>query len=1621
MLALLTAGLVSNPRAIGRAAASHVGGAVTFSFTGGQQQWVVPPGVSFVSVDASGAQGGSNAQRAQPGGRGGRVQSIVPVTPGETLHVYVGGMPTAQSYVAGFNGGGGAGDTGGGGASDIRRGGAGLANRILVAGGGGGHGQSYYPGGGGGDGGGLTGSPGQWAGTYGGGAPGGGGTQASGGTGGAGDPGEAGSTGSLGAGGAGGGRVAGGGGGGGGYFGGGGGAGVYNGYYLGFGGGGGGGGSSFTGTSVVDAVHAPGHRLGNGLVTITPGQHPLQSGPITATEQLGGGSPSQRCIQRCEAGDPVDLATGNFWEAFDDLSVPGRGPGLGFTRTYNSTPSPGAPTDGPLGFGWSHNYDMSLSTDAASATVKEEGGSKVAFSASGSNYVPAPRVLATLVHNGDGTWTFTRRAKEIFVFDAGGRLSSIGDRNGYTTTLAYTGAQLSTVTDSAGRTLTLAWSGGRIATVSDQASPPRTVSFQYLDGSGNLTDAIDPAGGHWQFGYGANHRMATMRKPKYYADTTTSPTPVTTNHYDAEGRVDWQDDPLGRRSTFDYSSIPGATKVTNPKGNVGVTRFQDGVPVAHTTAYGTAQAATSTFAFDPATGGRIATVDPNGRVWQRRYDAAGNVTSTSDPVGRTTQASYTVLNDPQTVIDAFGVTTTRTYDPAGNLLSESTPLVGSSPAVARTTTFTYADAAHPGDVTSITDPDAKVWAQSYDVSGNLATSTDPLNNTSRSCYDTVGRRTRAIAPKGTAAGVTCATSNPTYTTIFLTSDAFGAPLSVRDPLGHETLYSYDLNRNPRTMVDAKGQTSTYTYDPADQLIQVLRPDATTVRRDHHPDGSLWHAYDGAGQATTYGYDAAGRLTSLTDPMGRTAAYGYDPAGNRTTTQDPGGNCAAIPKLACTTTAYDAANQPVGVDYSDSATPDVTMSYDAAGRRSSMTDGTGTSTWTWDSLGRLTSSTDGASQTLGYGHDLRGNVTSIAYPGGAGTVVRTYDDAANLWKVRDWLGHESVFGYDADSSLTTQAYPNATTATYTPDAAGRLMDVSHAPTATPNSPFARFSYRRDDTGQLSSVSSAGVSSESASYTYTPLDQLKSAGTEQYRYDSAENLTRRGAGAWQTFDATNQLATTAAAPAATAIGSSGDSPGPADYDGDGKADLAVFGTTGQWSIHRSSDETEVALTYGTSGDIPVPRDYDGDNKADVAVFRPSTGAWYVLQSSNNAGTAVTYGGISGDIPVPANYDADAKADLSIYRPGSSGAWYVQASTIVSFGYDAKGDRISLTPPSGSASTYGYDQANRLTTAPGASYTYSGDALRSSKTVSGATTAFTWDRSAGPAQMLAESSPTGTYRYVYGPDGLPLERIDASNNVVYYHHDQLGSTRAITNAAGAVVAGYTYDPYGKLTASTGSLTQPFGFAGQYTDAETGFQYLRARYYDPATGQFITRDPLVAQSGQPYAYANNSPLNFTDPSGEIAWFAAAAVVWAGFEVGSAVVDGYSTVKTIADPCASGWDKASNVGLFALGVFGPGGGYSTGARVAVKTPVVRDPKLSNHIGQLYKHANRPGTIGNGTTMDVVRHELANGLTKHVQKSEGHARGLRNWLANNPGASYEDRLVAQSLYDELVDALGYVP
>ena len=122
---------------------------------------------------------------------------------------------------------------------------------------------------------------------------------------------------------------------------------------------------------------------------------------------------------------------------------------------------------------------------------------------------------------------------------------------------------------------------------------------------------------------------------------------------------------------------------------------------------------------------------------------------------------------------------------------------------------------------------------------------------------------------------------------------------------------------------------------------------------------------------------------------------------------------------------------------------------------------------------------------------------------------------------------------------------------------------------------------------------------------------------------------------------------------------DIPTPADFDGDGRADAAVFRpATGEWYILYSSTGTSSAGRFGLSGDIPLPQDFDGDGRADINVFRPSNGVWYRMNSSTNSFSAVQFG-LNGDRPVAGDFDADGRADIAVWRP-SNGVWYVIRSS-------------------------------------------------------------------------------------------------------------------------------------------------------------------------------------------------------------------------------------------------------------------------------------------------------------------------------------------------------------------------
>lgn len=807
------------------------------------------------------------------------------------------------------------------------------------------------------------------------------------------------------------------------------------------------------------------------------------AGPTAPYETAGGSNPAEIHCPQCDAGDPVNTSNGEFFENAIDVSVAGRGPGLAMNRTYSSQR---ASFDGPLGFGWSFGYSMSLGLNSSGTVdVHQENGSMVTFTpdANGAFHAPA-RVLAALIHNPDGTWTYTRRAKDVFTFTSTGLLSSLSDLNGNTTSLARNSSgQLTTATDGAGRTLAFAYNaGGRIATVTDPAG--RAFSYQY-DSAGRLTSYTAPGSAVTAYGYDASNLVTSVTDPRGTA---------TVNTYDQARRVTKQTTPAGDLLiSYGVDGSDAQTTVTSPGGRITKETYRSGQMIKRITGAGSPQQATWLYAFDQNTFGTTSVTDPLGSVSAATYDGVGNRLTSTDPASHQQSWTYNSLNQVTTATDAAGTITTYTYDAAGNQLSVSTPLTNTSQTA--TTSYAHTDTAHPGDVTAITDPTGHTTTLTHSSTGTLASSADPLGNTTSFTYDVLGRRLTTVSPRGN-------TTTNGY-------DTSGHLATVTDPLNHTTTYTYDADGNRTVVTDANGHATVTAYDTLNRPTTVTNPDSSVATTAYDADGNRTGQTDPSGHTNGYTYDALNRLTSSTDPLNRTTSYAYDGAGHPVTVTDPTG--------PTTTYTYDSAGNRTGTSYSDGITSNVSRTYSATGQRVTMTDGTGTTTNTFDSLGRLTASTNGAGQATGYTYDLVGHLTALTYPN-AQTVTRTYDAAGRLAGLTDWLGHATTFTPDADGNITSTIYGNGVTAASTIDAAGQLSAISD--TGPGSTALASFNYTRNNNGSLATTTTTGITQPAESYSYTSREQLATINSSPYAYDAAGNPTALANGATLSYNAASQ---------------------------------------------------------------------------------------------------------------------------------------------------------------------------------------------------------------------------------------------------------------------------------------------------------------------------------------------------------------------------------------------------------------------------------------------------------------------------------------------------------------------
>ena len=726
---------------------------------------------------------------------------------------------------------------------------------------------------------------------------------------------------------------------------------------------------------------------------------------------------------------------------------------------------------------------------------------------------------------------------------------------------------------------------------------------------------------------------------------------------------------------------------------------------------------------------------------------------------------------------------------------------------------------------AVQDPEGNITRTEYDKAGNRTAQIDPLDIRRTFSYDSLNRIIQTTYPDGTF--------------MRIGYDAEGNRASSTDQQGRTAVYSYDANKNLIGTTYPDGTTVSYGYDAAGRQTSVTDALGSVSTKAYDSLGREIRSSDAEGNVTSYAYDFAGNVVGRTDPMGLTTAFEYDANKRLARTTLPGGQTTGI-------------------------------AYDHAGRKTSDTDAAGNVTaFGYDAIGNLTSVTDALNNTTRYEYDAQGNRTAIV----------------------DARGNRTTFAYDRVNRLVTKTMPNGGSESYTYDAAGRTIIRTDALNQT-------IQYAYDSVGRL--VSRSYPDTSSVRFAYTPTGKRTSAldkrGTTTYSYDSRDRLTQMtypdGQSIGYAYDLNGRLQTLSSLAGTVTYAYS-------SCCGRLQSVTDPQGRSTTLSYDANGNRTGLSYPNGTS----VSYGYDMNNSLTQLTHRNSIGQVmasyaYTLGPIGNRTRIDESDGIVRQyeydklyrltkerVTDPANvqtyqdtfsYDAVGNRLNRSHDSVSTAYTYNNADQLitengVTYMYDLNGNLESRTDGTGTT-RYSYDFDGRLVkvTSPQSvvTYAYDADGSRVEATTQSGTVRYLVDTNRQLSQVLAEYMPSGSLlaSYVYADDLISMTR---GGKTSYYHFDGLGSTRLLTDNTGAVTDTYAYDAFGNLIAKTGTTDNPFLFTGQQHDANIGFYYLRARYYQPTTGRFIALDPWVGYSCTPmslhkYLYAADNPVNYVDPGGE-------------------------------------------------------------------------------------------------------------------------------------------------------------
>jgi RHS repeat-associated protein len=1219
----------------------------------------------------------------------------------------------------------------------------------------------------------------------------------------------------------------------------------------------------------------------------------------------GGGITCPKIEGQPSAGDPINTSTGNNFLQEDDFVDD---PWLTFRRFYNSSMAV-APANS--GANWRHSFDRSLEilgSPVSTIAMFRPDGTQENFTKANGVWTTELNVdQLTEIDNAQGAATgynvFIGATRQTENYDTTGKLLAVTDESGQGITLTYSTSSTSS---------SIAPTAGLLLTVTDPEG--RQLNFTYY-WNAKISAVTLPDGGTLQYGYDLTtgdtlnviYPDTQMRQYVYNESTLTGganlPNAMT-------GIIDENN---VRYESTTYDTTGRATSSTffgNTGNNVGTTQIAYNSNGTSSVTYPLGH--TANFGFSTADGlVRVGTVDqpcgPDcGEPWQTRtYDGNGYPASATDFDGVNYQSTFDSYGLLDQKVDASGTANQQTTTTVWN----NTLRVPLTRAVAdansntvSSTQWVYNTLGEPLARCDIDPTNSAASGYTCSNTGTVPAGVRRWTYTYCTAVDTVqcplvGLRLTATGPR------TDLTQTTTYS-YYMSASAVncGTPgaacyqpgdlNTVTDALGHvTTIASYDADGRITRITDANGVNTDMTYTPRGWLASRAVGGATTSFTYTYY-GAVQTVTDPDGFRTTYGYDTAHRLTTITDALGNYIQYTLDASGNKTGEQvyDSGGTLhksltRTFNTLGQLTAVADGLTNTVfsaSASGSYDANGNLILSsdalgiqrqqgYDALNRLVQTLDnynGTDTATqntktaYTYDSLDRLTQVTDPSSLNTTYSYDGLNDATGQVSPD-TGTTSRTFDAAGNVLTRIDAKGMVTTNTYDALNRPITTTYadttqnvsysyddPNSTTGCSASYPIGQLTRIIEATVTTV--------YCYDARGNvIQKQQIIGSTTDTTAYTISAAGRLSGIA---YPSGTTASYARDGDGRIQSVSVTPINGT-----ASTAVSN-------VTYQPFGPVSSYTLGNSQQVTRtydanYRLTDLTSPAFNLHVArdamGDITAIGNAAGANPAiETYGYDPLYRLLSVTEASGTVLESVTYNPTGDRL---SKTGSGLATGAYTYNPGTH---QLNATGNSARSVDADGNTTAITEAGGTYG-FGYSDRNRMTVAQlagatVANYTYNALNERIEKVASSATERYDYNEG---SQILAEYGATNR-DYIW-MDGIPVANVDASGStstVAYVTADQLGTPRAVANSSGTTEwqSAYQGNPWNEQTPTSSGYVYNLEFPGQYFDAETGLNYNVNRDYDSGSGRYIESDPLGLLAGpNTYAYVAGDPMNWIDPIG--------------------------------------------------------------------------------------------------------------------------------------------------------------